>query len=1090
MSWFASTQAAPYFLTTADLNDVMLNGVLEAPLLSDPPRSVSLMSASVQQHTPSPLPPHHPLPSATPLLNQHTAIATAATVGTMIQHTPVLAGPVSALSTISAGAGGGGGSVDADDAASQCVTLVDGSDHVTAVGTAELTAAIGPHELADWAYQDYTGYEHDLKQEQIDFDGEDELGVCADVRRKTAQNNSKKPKVHLDPKLKLKGPITYEKDVDISVIPIERDGMARCKKCGAIGVRHAFYTRERKYCSLRCARSVEGVESANGGVANGDMGGANGDMGVVNGDVGVVNGEEGMVFSAMGGESVDSPGSDIGAAGDSFTAMAAGSPGSCGTNESGGASDPISDPSGAPWCTPVGQPHYSWDVAMRRDLSFQAVPVTCFSHAPLSRCWYNVCVGMKVEVPNNNSSGCGSMFGDLAADGMSPAHWVASVLRIEGYRALVRYEGSDGDVMTASGGDCGGVDDFWVDLCSDEVHPVGWCALQGRPLIPPSQLMVQGVVDWNQLLMKRLTGARTLPSNFHHKVLRALGSQLREGQVIEVVDKCCMAQVRAATISQVIGRRLHVHYLDAPADDGGFWCHENSPLVHSAGWAVSVGHRISAPSDYLLRCETGNYLPNDATQEFLPTPPPVTHEGFKVGMMLETIDPLNLSVISVATVQHVLASHYLMLRFETHAPHQGRSGSTSTSSTSAGCPSAGVVDSASPSAASLVAAVAAETIGDDCFCYHASSPLLFAPGFAQAAGLPLQPPHDHNASSGAFSWEAYVRQVRASGDVSRQRVRLAPTHLFHRPPLNHGFQVGHRLEAVDLMDPQLVCAATVTAVCGRLLRVHFDGWHDQFDQWLDASSPDIFPCGWCRLVGHRLEPPRQSSAVLQQQQQQSTTGKRLAGAGGTGTSCSRRRQTRRARATKLARTADAARPVSSDSPPLNPPTHTASNQQQHVPPSLEPCHPLQHHQQQLPPPDTLMSATIVDIVYSPSPSSSTSSPPPPLIPCLTDHQQQQQGGSGVGTAGTASSSSIAPDTWSVHQVCHFLRVNQCASHCASFSRAGIDGAQLLQLSREQLLQLAGGKVGPSLKIDNLLDKLRARVAPAQCRQRVRGPGKQ
>ena len=43
MSWFATTGAAPYLLAT-DLNDVMLNNVLEAPMLSDTPRSVSLMA--------------------------------------------------------------------------------------------------------------------------------------------------------------------------------------------------------------------------------------------------------------------------------------------------------------------------------------------------------------------------------------------------------------------------------------------------------------------------------------------------------------------------------------------------------------------------------------------------------------------------------------------------------------------------------------------------------------------------------------------------------------------------------------------------------------------------------------------------------------------------------------------------------------------------------------------------------------------------------------------------------------------------------------------------------------------------------------
>ena len=65
-----------------------------------------------------------------------------------------------------------------------------------------------------------------------------------------------------------------------------------------------------------------------------------------------------------------------------------------------------------------------------------------------------------------------------------------------------------------------------------------------------------------------------------------------------------------------------------------------------------------------------------------------------------------------------------------------------------------------------------------------------------------------------------------------------------------------RLEAADLMDPRLVCVATITRVIDRLLRVHFDGWEDEYDQWLDCQSPDIYPVGWCDLVDHKLEGPR------------------------------------------------------------------------------------------------------------------------------------------------------------------------------------------------------------------------------------------
>lgn len=46
---------------------------------------------------------------------------------------------------------------------------------------------------------------------------------------------------------------------------------------------------------------------------------------------------------------------------------------------------------------------------------------------------------------------------------------------LAGYMAKLRYEGFGLD-------DC---KDFWVNLCVDQVYPVGWCASQQKPLIPP-----------------------------------------------------------------------------------------------------------------------------------------------------------------------------------------------------------------------------------------------------------------------------------------------------------------------------------------------------------------------------------------------------------------------------------------------------------------------------------------------------------------------------------------------------------------------------------------------------------------------------
>ena len=48
---------------------------------------------------------------------------------------------------------------------------------------------------------------------------------------------------------------------------------------------------------------------------------------------------------------------------------------------------------------------------------------------------------------------------------------------------------------------------------------------------------------------------------------------------------------------------------------------------------------------------------------------------------------------------------------------------------------------------------------------------------------------------------------------------------------------------------------SLSAVC-LLFLVHFDGWEDDYDQWMDCESVDIYPVGWAELVGHKLEGPR------------------------------------------------------------------------------------------------------------------------------------------------------------------------------------------------------------------------------------------
>lgn len=79
----------------------------------------------------------------------------------------------------------------------------------------------------------------------------------------------------------------------------------------------------------------------------------------------------------------------------------------------------------------------------------------------------NITVGMKVEVENRDC--------EDYSEAVLDSFWVATVLRIAGYKALLRYEGFGQN----------NAKDFWVNLCCNNVHPVGWAATRGKPLIPP-----------------------------------------------------------------------------------------------------------------------------------------------------------------------------------------------------------------------------------------------------------------------------------------------------------------------------------------------------------------------------------------------------------------------------------------------------------------------------------------------------------------------------------------------------------------------------------------------------------------------------
>ncbi|KAK3932515.1 DNA ligase 1 [Frankliniella fusca] len=106
----------------------------------------------------------------------------------------------------------------------------------------------------------------------------------------------------------------------------------------------------------------------------------------------------------------------------------------------------------------------------------------------------------------------------------------------------------------------------------------------------------------------------------------------------------------------------------------------------------------------------------------------------------------------------------------------------------------------------------------------------------------------HRPSSN-FTWSKYLDMVKA---------KAAPSKLFKDPfPFGkNGFKVGMKLEGIDPEHPACFCVLTVAEVKGYRLRLHFDGYPDNYDFWVNADSPEIFQPGWCEKNGRPLTPPK------------------------------------------------------------------------------------------------------------------------------------------------------------------------------------------------------------------------------------------
>lgn len=726
-----------------------------------------------------------------------------------------------------------------------------------------------------------------------------------------------------------------------------KDGMATCERCGSVGIKHAFYSKSKRFCSLSCSRSFATAKR---------------------------EGKPLTTFEKIPQKKI--PGKKV--------------------NIPSKVQQPVQNAYPKTVTKlPGGVKGFDWGPYLAQTGS-EGASVSCFRHCPMSDNWQNINTGMKVEIENHLC--------DIQA------YWIATVVKVSGYKALMRFEGFANESLY----------DFWINLCSQDVHPVGWCATVGKPLVPPKCIQNK-YFDWKEYLVKRLTGARTLPSNFYNKVVESINDiPIKKGMQLEVVDKMCVSAMKVAKVQEVVGGRLRLHYVDTKDEIDEFWCHMRSPLVHPVGWSQTTGHKLHATQEYRTKClnkvTMEKYDAEDVTPEMFDKKRDPPHGAkFQEGMKLEAIDPLNLSAICVATVMKVLKNNYLMI---------GIDGSIAQN-------------------------------GSDWFNYHSTSPCIFPVGFCEVNGIELTPPRGYK---GQFKWFEYLRQTKAVA---------APVKLFDKEIPKHGFKPGMKVEAVDLMEPRLICVATIGRVVGRLLRIHFDGWETSYDQWVDCETADLYPVGWCEVMNYSLEGPRvkieQPSPVhtVPKLQKESFNKKRKG-------KTQIYKGPRKKRKPKYSPTSLPLGELSNIKTESN--SSFSSHNDSTIKVKTEP------DDADFPP---LLSPHMSEDSKSCN-QGNTDTKPNITKTALSNLLLSKSGALTPQDNSKVSQlalrqSSIPPDQWTVSDVCYFLKVHDCASYWEAFVKSNIDGKKLLELNRDQITNLTGMKVGASIKISEMIEQLRSRV---------------
>ncbi|NWR47614.1 SMBT1 protein, partial [Regulus satrapa] len=443
----------------------------------------------------------------------------------------------------------------------------------------------------------------------------------------------------------------------------------------------------------------------------------------------------------------------------------------------------------------VEEMEFNWDEYLE-DTGATAAPHGSFKHVDTSL-QNGFAPGMKLEV---------------AVKSDQNTYWVATIITTCGQLLLLRYDGYGEDRKA----------DFWCDILTADLHPIGWCQQNKKTLKVPEGIKDK-IPDQEEFLQQVLKGACSAPANLLEGLHRGKNplDLIAPGSRLELQNTRDSLEAWIVNVVENIGGRLKLRYEGLEdLDKFDQWLFYLDPFLHQVGWAAQHGYSLHPPlAIRSLRSEADwqeilKKVKEEEEESSVPTDlfkdkPVIGVHSFSEGMKLEAVDPMAPFVISPATVLKVYNDKYFLMEIDDLRPERASS---------------------------------------QRYVCHVGSAGIFPVQWSLKNGLHLSPPPGYPGQD--FDWADYLKQCGAEA---------APQSCFPSLTSDHGFKENMKLEAVNPVDPEEVCIATVTKLRDSYLWLQLEGSKKPVPECIvSVESMNIFPVGWCETNGYQLRPPRKA----------------------------------------------------------------------------------------------------------------------------------------------------------------------------------------------------------------------------------------